>query len=171
MNKKTIKILLIVVAALVLGSCIFMFTISPINLKKGNREMPEATAMTNEITSGVVVEQKFKNITDNINEIAIVFTRLYEQEDCSLVIELLDGNDVLAMNVVYGPDVKGDHRTYAYPNAPITGYVGKELTLRIHSDTTAGTGLAVMVNEKENTTYNFGENIKKGTICFSITGE
>lgn len=148
-----------------------MFIISPISVKSGNREMPDATTSTQEITSGVVIEEKFNNITDDINEIAIVFSKLYEQEDCSIIIELLNGQELLIREVVYGLNVPGDHRTYVKPSSPISGFVGKELTLRIYSDTSAGTGLAVMVDGNDNSMYTMGGNTFKGTLCFSITGK
>lgn len=165
------KLLIACVGVLVIGSCIFMFIISPITLRTGDRKMPEATTSTDEIKSGIVIEEKFNNITDNISEIAIVFSRLYEQEDCSIIIELLNGNDLLTREVVYALDIPGDHRTYVKPASQISGYVGKELTLRIYSDTSAGTGLAVMVDGDDNSMYTMGGNTKKGTLCFSITGK
>ena len=148
-----------------------MFIISPVSIKSGNREMPEATTSTQEITSGVVIEEKFNNITNNISEIAIVFSKLYAQEDCSIIIELLNGKELLTREVVYGLDIPGDHRTYVRPSNPISGLVGKELTLKIYSDTSAGTGLAVMVDGNDNSMYTMGGNTFKGTLCFSITGK
>ena len=65
-----------------------------------NREMPEANAVTNEITNGLVVEEKFINHTDHIKELAIVFTKLYVLDDVELSIELLDGNKTLLKKTV-----------------------------------------------------------------------
>lgn len=149
-----------------------MFIISPLSIKKGNREMPEATSETEEITSGIVVEQKFRNITEDINEIAVVFSRHYDlAENVDMVIELLDGNNALASESINCDDIQGNHRTYIKPTSLISGYVGKELTLRVYTKSTAGTGLAIMMNTDENTSFTFGNDSVKGTLCFSITGK
>ena len=173
MSKKFRNILIVVVAALVIGSCIFMFRISPIKVKTGNREMPEANGSTDEITQGIVIDQSFENITEDIKEIAVVFNRLYYlDENCDVNIELLDGEQVLVSKTYDADSIEGSHRTYLYPNEPLSGLVGKQLTLRIYSPTTWGTGLSVMVqNDASNSTYTFGNKTKKGTICFSITGK
>ena len=134
--------------------------------------MPEANAVTEELTEGLVVEQKFKNITEDINEIAIVFSRHYDlAENVNMVIELLDGNNVLASENINCDDIQAKHRTYIKPTNLISGYVGKELTLRVYTKSTAGTGLAIMMNTNENTSFTFGNNSVKGTLCFSITGK
>ena len=172
MNKKFRNILIAVVAVLVVCSCIFMFIISPIKPRTGNRKMPEADNQTGEITSGVVVEQRFNNITENITEVAVVFSRAYTLDEATnMYIELLDGNAVLAQTVVNADSVEGSHRTYVKPSSPISGMVGKELTLKIHTDSSAGTGLAVMYDSTDNSSFTFGSNTIKGTICFSVTGQ
>lgn len=137
-----------------------------------NREMPEATNSTDELSSGIIVEQKFTNKTENINEIAIVFSRLYYlEDDCHIDIELLDNSNVLASLTINADDIEGNHRTYLIPNEPIKGYKGKELELRISTDSTAGTGLSLMYCENNKESFMFGNNKINGTICFSITGE
>ena len=173
MNKKTRNILLIIVAALVVGSCIFMFIISPLNIKKGNREMPDATSETEEIVNGIIVEQKFKNMTEDIQEIAVVFSRHYDLgEDVDMVIELSEGSNLLASSRINCDDIQGNHRTYVKPENIISGYVGKELTLKIYTTSTAGTGLSVMMNaDDSSSSFVFGNNSVKGTLCFSITGK
>lgn len=173
MSKKTRNILIVIVAALVVGSCIFMFRISPLNIKKGNREMPDATSETEEITSEIIVEQKFKNMTEDVQELAVVFSRHYTlDERADMVIELLDGNNVLASTRINCDDIQGSHRTYVRPENVISGYVGKELILRVYTKSTAGTGLALMMSSNDrNSSFTFGNNVIKGTICFSITGK
>ena len=149
-----------------------MFSISPVKVKSGNREMPEADGQTAEILSGVIIEQKFTNITEDINEIAIVFNRLYSlEEKTNIVIELRDGGSVLASSVLNADDIEGSHRTYIKPDSTISGYVGKELELRIYTDSTAGTGLSLMTNSGENSSFTYGDQKIDGTICFSITGK
>lgn len=173
MSKKIRNILLCIVAALVVGSCIFMFIISPFNIKKGNREMPEADGSTNEITTDVIIEQKFINHTENIKEVAVVFHRLYSLDETTyIVIQLLDGENVLIEDRYVADDIKGDHRTYLYTDNPLNGYIDKELTLRIYTTSTAGTGLSIMINSKDkNSSFMFGSIKSVGSLCFSIIGK
>lgn len=173
MNKKTRNILIAIVAGLVIGSCIFMFIISPPVVKKGNREMPKATSETDDITNDTIVEQKFINTTEDIEEIAIVFSRHYNLgENVDMIIELLDGNNVLASTSINCDDIEAEHRTYIKPNNTISGFVGKELTLRIYTSSSAGTGLALKMNsDDKNSSFIFGNETVKGTLCFSVTGK
>lgn len=141
-----------------------------------NREMPEADGITDELTRGLVVSQDFVNTTENINEIAVVFSRIYylEEKDSNLnvVIELLDGNKTLIKSLIKSNDVPDQHRVYAYADSPISGYVGKKLTLKIYEDANCDTGLVLMRSEKtKKSSYKFGNKKKDGSICFSITGE
>lgn len=135
--------------------------------------MPEADMATDEILTNIVVEQKFKNITEDINEVAVVFDRLYLlDEKTYIVIELLDGENILAQNKYVADEIRGDHRTYLTIDTPISGYVGKELSLKIYTTSTAGTGLALMMNSKESgSSFMFGNKNIKGTICFSVVGK
>lgn len=172
MNKKFRNILIALVAVLVIGSCVFMFIISPIKVKTGNREMPEANGQTQEILSGIIVEQKFKNYTEDINEVAIVFSRAYDLgENVDMVIELLNGSEVLASVNVDADSIEANHRTYLKPASTLSGLVGKELTLRVYTKSTAGTGLSLMINTDEDSSFTYGTETLKGTICFSITGK
>lgn len=175
MNKKTKNILLGIVVALVIGSCVFMFVISPLGIKKGNREMPVATSETEEIMGDIIIEQKFKNTTEDIREIAVVFSRHYdigeEGDWINIYIELLDGSNVLASTSIKCDDIKGDHRTFIKPSSPIHGYVGKELSLKIYTNSPGGTGLSIMINDSKNMSFMFGGKQMIGTMCFSITGK
>ena len=174
------KILLAVVALLVVGSCIFMFKISPVGktekvIEVKNREMPVANATTDELTKGLVVSEEFTNTTENINEIAVVFTRNYllDEKDASntLAIELLDGNKVLASTTVITNDIPDQHRVYVYPTSPIAGMVGKKLTLKVYDNSGCDTGVSLMIDNTYNSSFKFGTSKQDGTICFSITGE
>lgn len=173
MNSKIRNIVIVAVAALVVGSLAFMFIISPIKPKQGNKEMPTASSQTDEITSEIVVQQQFTNITEDISEVAVVFNRLYELgEDVYMVIELLDGNEILASEKIVTDTIEGSHRTYLRPTNPISGFVGKELTLKIYTTSTAGTGLTLMIDANDkSSSFLFGSQTLKGTICFSITGK
>lgn len=173
MDKKLRNILIIIVALLAIGSCIFMFIISPIQFGTGDRKMPKADSNTSEILNGTIIEQKFINRTKEIQEIAIVFHREYSlEENTNIYVELLDGSNVLAQNVVNADDVQSEHRTYIKPTSPISGYVGKELTLKIYTDSSAGTGLSVMCDSTDSSSsYTYAGNQITGTLCFSITGK
>ena len=180
MNKKLKNILIIVTAVLVIGSCIFMFIISPISKTEkvdeiGNMEMVAANTITDELTRDIVVEQKFINKTENINEIAVVFTRNYylQEKDANtqVVIELCEGNAVLCSESIVANDIPDQHRVYVRPSSPITDKVGKELTLRIYVKEDCDSGVSIMVNDEVNSNYKFGNKKMSGSICFSITGE
>lgn len=179
MNKKTRNILLGIVAALVVGSLAFMLILSNSNKTENvaeikNREMPTATGITDELVKNIVVEQEFVNTTENINEIAVVFSRIYYLDEAdanhTLAIELLDGNKVLANTVIKTNDIPDQHRVYLYPDVPISGLVGKKLKLKIYDNSKCDTGVALMINSEENESYNFGNSKKDGTICFSVIG-
>lgn len=171
MNDKLKKILIICVGLLAIGSIGFMIIISPISRSK-DRKLPEANGETSEILGGVVVEQNFINTTDNIQEIAIVFNRAYYLDDtANMIIELLDGNNVLTSTSINADSIEGNHRTYLKPENLLKGYVGKELTLKVYTTSSAGTGLSLMTNKDENTSFKFGGEEIQGTICFSVTGK
>lgn len=171
MNKKVTKLVIIFAGILAVVGCVSMFILSPIGQKTGNIEIPDADGSTAEILSGITVEQKFQNITENITEIAVVFDRAYYlYDEANMIIELADGNNVLAKDTYSADNIPGSHRTYLKPNAPINGYVGKELTIRIYTDSTAGTGLSLMTTNKGGS-YKFGDQKVNGSICFSVIGE
>ncbi len=136
-----------------------------------NREMPEANAVTNEITNGLVVEEKFINHTDHIKELAIVFTKLYVLDNVELSIELLEGNKTLLKKTVNVLQIEDQHRLFIEADAPIEGVLGKELTLRIYPETASDTGVALMMQETDDSLIKFGRMKVRGTICFSLAGE
>lgn len=172
MNNKKRNTVIAIVAAIIVGILVFLLFMNPIRTKKGNREMPKATSETDEITNLIIVEQKFINVTEDINEIAIVFSRHYDLgEDVDMIIELLDDNKVLASKSINCDDIQGNHRTYINPDKIISGYFGKELTLKIYTESSAGTGLSIMMNEEEDSSFMFGNKSIKGSLCFSITGK
>ena len=171
MKKKT-SLIIIVASVFIVFSFYFMFRGT--RIKTGNREMPEATAQTEEIIHGVVIEQSFTNITEDISEIAVVFSRSYYlEEEVNIVIELLDSdNNVLISEKYNADDIKENHRTYLKPANSINGYVGKQLTLRIYTESSAGTGLYVMYSDKDSkSSFLYGNEEIKGTICFSVVGK
>lgn len=180
MNRKVRNILIAVTLLLVIGSCVFMLIISPISKTEkvdeiGNMEMITANTTTDELTRGVVVEQKFINRTDNIKEIAVVFTRIYYLEEADanteVAIELCNGASVLCSTNVLANDIPDQHRIYINSDSPISGMVGKELTLKIYVKQDCDSGVSIMANDDVNSTYKFGNKKMSGSICFSITGE
>ena len=181
MNKKTRNILLAMVAALVVGSCIFMFSLSSNSTVKEeiveaeNMEMIEANITTSELTKGIVVEQKFINKTENIKEVAVVFSRIYyldgKDANTEITIELCDGKEVLCNQTILANDIPDQHRVYVNPINSISGKKGKELTLKIYENSGCDTGVSLMANSDAKTSYSFGNKKNNGSICFSIVGE
>ncbi len=159
-----------------------MFIISPSNSKVVpvenvcDRQMPDADGTTNELTKGLVVKQDFINTTENIKEIAVVFSRMYflEEDDyeVDIAIELLDGSKSLAKQLFVANDIPDQHRVYVTLDTPLSGYVGKELTLKIYEVSKSDTGVMLMKSENyPDSTYKFGSKKCNGSICFSISGE
>ena len=174
-NKRTV-LLLVLCSLFVIASVLFMFrdklfvrreTVSV----SEDRQMPEANAVSNEITNGLTVEQKFMNRTDHIKELAIVFTKLYVLNDVEISVELLDGNRTLLKRTVNVSKIEDQHRLFINADEPIEGVLGKELTLRIYPETASDTGLALMMQENGDDVIRFGTMKVRGTICFSLTGE
>lgn len=180
MNSKFKKILIIAAALLAIASCVFMFMISPIKSSKNisepqNIEMLAANGTTDELVKELVVEQDFINTVENINEVAVVFSRIYfldEQDaDNTVAIELLNGNNVLASTIIKSNDIPDQHRVYLYPSSPISGLLGKELTLKIYENSNCDTGVSLMINTDSNEKIRFGNKKIDGSICFSVAGE
>lgn len=174
-NLDTKKIAIVLCIVFVLVVILFMFgenifsgsNVPTVN--NGDMTMPEANAITDEITKNIVVEQKFKYTPDTISEVAIVFTRKYYSEGVFIVVELFDGNTVLATDKYKIEGIEDQHRTYLKPNEKISGVAGKELTLKIYPETKNDTGMAIMMQENNNTTFKFGNKEVKGTLCFSVS--
>lgn len=157
-----------------------MFVISPASKTEkvesvGNLEMIDANTTTDELTRDIIVEQKFINKTENIKEIAVVFTRMYylqeHDADTKVVVELCDGNKKLCSQQIVANDIPDQHRVYIYPENSISGLVGKELTIKIYMANDCDSGVSIMANNEVNSTYKFGSQKMNGSICFSVTGE
>lgn len=174
MDKKKKILLVCCVVFVLLGFLIMFFDRIPKNvvpdIVSEDRKMPDANAITQEITGDISVEQDFINTTDNITQLAVVFTRLYDA-DAVVVIELDDGGSVLLQKAVKCSDVKDQHRMFVETEEPLKDVVNKELTLRIYSQNASDTGLALMMQANDDSTFRFGNTEMKGTICFSISGK
>ncbi len=113
---------------------------------KDNIEMPDADSVTPEIIRGVVVEQEFVNTVDNIDQIAIVFTKLYREGKGLLSIDLLEGEELLSRNILDVDKIPEQHRVYIDLNG-MNGMKGKTLKLRIYSNSRYYEGVSVMMNQ------------------------
>ena len=173
-NKKLEKAVIIAAAVFVVMALLFMFgrnLFSP----NGNAStadstvMAEATGTTNEIKSGIIVEQDFVCTCDSISKLGIVFTRLAYKEGFDIALELLEGNKTLASTTIKVAAVEDQHRTYIEPSSKLTGMKGKTLTIRIYPTEKVDTGLVIMMNKDADTSFRFGDKNVKGTLCFSVT--
>lgn len=176
MNKITGKKVVIVLCALFVIAAVFLVFGDRITNNKsipivnnGDMTMPEANAVTDEITRNIVIEQKFKYAPDSISEVAIVFTRKYYSEGIFIIVELLDGDTILAKDKYKIEGIDDQHRTYLKPDKKISGLAGKELTLKIYPEIKKDTGMAIMMQENNNTIFRFGDKEIKGTLCFSVS--
>ncbi len=132
-------------------------------------KMPEATGMSEILDSGAVLEQSFVNTTSSISQIGIVFTRAYDISGVDLTIELLQGDKTLARTTYEVSGIADQHRTFVIPNQKLKGTRGKEYVLKIYTVDGSDTGLRVLIDEKEDSSYRLGGNEYPGTICFSVT--
>ena len=166
------KIIILVAAAFIVIAVLFMFS-SLIDFSKKRKSdstvMPEATGTTERIENGIVVEQTFTNTTETITQVGIVFVRIQYLEGPNMVLELYDGNTLLARSKYPIYLIEDEHRTYIVPDSPLSGMKGKNLTIKIYAENKEDTGFAVLVSENENAEYRFGNVSKKGSLCFSVT--
>jgi len=166
------KIITLLAAAFVVIAVIFMFP-SFIDFSKKRKSdstiMPEATGTTERIENGIVVEQTFTNTTDTITQVGIVFVRIQYLEGTDMVLELYDGNALLARSSYPIHLIEDEHRTYIVPSNSLSGMKNKNLTIKIYSKDKEDTGFAVLVSENEDAEYRFGNTSIKGSLCFSVT--
>ena len=166
------KMIIGITCIFILVSIWFMFGRGFDFSKKRNSDstvMPEATTTTEAIDNGIVVEQSFINTTDTISEIGVVFYRIQYLEGVNMVMELYDGNKLLASSIYPVHMIEGEHRTYIVPNSTLTGMKNKDLKIRVFAEQNEYTGLSILVSEKENASYKFGNSMKNGSLCFSVT--
>ena len=173
MNKKKTIGLGIILTLFILGAVFFMFKdkLPTPGKSSGGSEMPAANAVSEEITKGTIVSQTFRNTNNNIKKVEVVFTRLYDLDDVNIAIELVEGNNTVLKKTVNVKSIRDQHRTIVEADSPITGLSGKDLTIRIYPVTDSDTGVALMINDSENTDFSFGSKKMKGTICFCLTSE
>lgn len=133
----------------------------------------EADSVTPEISRGVTVTQEFENTIDNIERVAIVFTKLYREGKGLLTVDLLDGNALLYRKVFDVDQIPEQHRVYLEPENPIRGMMGKTLTIKIYSNSKVNEGVSVMMNKSVTSgdlKMRIGKETLDGSICFSVSG-
>ena len=172
-NKNIQKILLLLAAVFVVLGFLFMFgkgcSFSGGSIRKTDTTiMPEATNATERIGENIIVEQSFRNTTETISKLGVVFTRIQYLEGPVMVIELLDGDKTLGSTVIRVELMEEQHRIYIEPSFQITGVKDKVLTLRVYGQEGKDTGLALMYAEVGGSSFKFGHNTVKGTICFYV---
>ena len=175
MNRKNIEKISLIGAALfvVLGFAI-MFGKNIFNKESNNNTkidvltLPEATGTSSEIVKNTYIQQTFTCSIDEIENIAIVFIRLYPVDDLDIVVELLDGNTSLVKQSIAVDKISSQHRTFITPTNKLTGLKDKNLTLKIYPSKASDTGLAIMVNKDIKTTYQYGIKSVNGSLCFAL---
>ncbi|MBR4469709.1 MAG: ABC transporter permease [Erysipelotrichaceae bacterium] len=138
---------------------------------KDNIEMPDADSVTPEIIRGVVAEQEFVNTVDNIDQIAIVFTKLYRDGKGLLSIDLLEGENLLYRHVFDVEKIPEQHRVFIDLNG-MSGMKGKTLKFRIYSNSKYYEGVSIMMRKADpsGSSIKVGNETIDGTMCFSVTG-
>ncbi|MBR4469708.1 MAG: hypothetical protein IKS54_00135 [Erysipelotrichaceae bacterium] len=175
-NKKLEKVVIILTALFVIASLLFMFgknifsgKASPSARRGDVTIMPEASASTEEITHGDVVEQSFICSASTISQVGIVFNKIYTVDNVDLTIELLQGNRTVAKNTYDVSEIEGQHRTFVIPPEALIGTRNKSFTIKIYTVTDEDTGLGVLYSSEGNSSFLFGRERINGTLCFSVT--
>lgn len=170
-DKKT-KIIILVATTFVIAATLFMFSgfsFSVSKIRKDNSTiMPTATGNSDPINDGAVISQTYINSTEKISRVGIVFFRITYYEDVDVVLELWDGNNLIASNTYRTEQIEDNHRTYidVYNNENM---INKELTIKVYSKEDKDSGMTIMVDENSNSTYKYNNKTMNGTLCFSIT--
>ena len=172
-NKKVQKIVIIVAAVFVLVSILFMFGRTLFSSKAARYSdstvMPEATGTTNEIRSSTVVQQDFICSVETISKVGIVFVRDKYIQGVDLAMELYDDSTLLDSTTVNVAKIEEQHRTYIEPTSKLSGMKNKTLTLKIYSADKEDTGIVIMMSDKVNSNFKFGNKAINGSLCFSVT--
>lgn len=133
----------------------------------------EADSITPEIARGVTITQKFKNTVDNIDNIALVFTKLYREANGLLTVDLLDENVLLYRKVFNVEHIPEQHRVYLQPEQSLKDLKNKTLTIKIYSNSKTNDGVSAMMNKATTpvgSEIKVGNEILDGSICFSVSG-
>lgn len=133
----------------------------------------EADSVTPEIVRGVTITQEYRNTVDNIDNVAIVFTKLYREGKGLLTVDLLDGDILLYRKVFDVDQIPEQHRVYIQPEQQLKDLKDKVLTIKIYSNSKVNEGASVMMNKTivpEGSKIRAGREVLDGSICFSVSG-
>ena len=177
MNKNNLrKIFILAFAAYVIFAVAFYFLSGDqlrYRVAEDTISIMEADAVTPEITRGVTVEQKFVNTVDNVDQIALVFTKLYRDGKGLMTIDLLDGQKLLYRKIFDVSQIPEQHRVYLEPENPLKGLKDKTLTIRIYSNSKVNEGVSAMMNKSivpTGSIIKVGSEELNGSLCFSVSG-
>lgn len=186
-NKSKEKTVIIVAIVFVLAGFLFMFRGSIFSgyLFKGFSfgknditKMPEADGTTAEISKNTTITQTFKCNVDSIDNIALVFSRLYylneieKEEDIPFItIELKDGDEILMSDKFRVDCIEDQHRTFISSDKPISGLKDKELTIVVNNESNLDTGLVLMSKKDKKCSYTYNGMDVVGTLCFVVNSK
>ena len=169
-NNKTMFVIVFCIVFIVAGF-LLMFKGNLFRNKSSYEKMPEANAITGELSSNTSITQNFVCELDTIDSIALVFTKINEidEEKTVLIVELLDGSNVLLSQEYDTDKIEDQHRTIL--SGGVSGLKGRELTLRISNTSNLNSGLALMMQDNDYNYFSYNQSRINGTICFNISGK
>lgn len=177
MNKKNLKKIFLTALAIYTAFTVCFYFLAGDQLRyrvaTDNIEVLEADAVTPEIVRGVTIRQDFVNTVDNIEQIALIFTKLYREGQGLLTVDLLNGNELIYRKVFDVDAIPEQHRVFLEPENPIRGLRGETLTLEVYSNSRVNNGASLMMNRSaapEGSVVSVGKEKIDGSICFSVSG-
>ena len=155
------------VCYLVLMTVIYWQMVPYYSTKTEETEMITPTGVVGEITDGMIIEQKFTVLAENLNSIQLL-TSTYNRENMGSVHFVISAQDgtILSSSVMDVQDLNNDQLTDIPLSAQIAGYQGQSLTLKLFTEGVSS-GLAPTLyfgvsGEAEQTT---------AIGCFTVNGE
>ena len=177
MNKKKLKKIFAIILTVYTVFAVSLYFLGGNQLKyKGSNKnilMPEADSATEEIINGRYISQKFVNTVENIEEIAIVFTKFYREGEGMVNIDLYDDEHLYLHKTISIDEIPEQHRVFLTLDEPIKNVNDKIMTLKISSTAKEGSGAAVMMNKSsapDGSVLKTGDKEINATLCFSVTG-
>ncbi len=143
---------------------------------RGNIEAPPAEAATVELTAGAVVEQRFTAEIQRLEAVSVLWGTYYRPNSGTVTIELwneADGSLLLSGSFGVSTIAEGGVTTVT-ADAPMEGFYGVPLLIRIYGDCPAGAAVTPMMsvsNQEEGFSLSLNGAPMAGTLCFSVTGE
>lgn len=174
MNKKLEKALVVFAYILIVVSISAMLLMEGASFGLGGGvKMPDADSTSQEITKGVVIEQRFTNKLKKIEKLSLVFTANWREDNSGdMIVELLHGGDVLYSQELDVNSIPEQHRVFLEFNPAISDLKNEILTIRIKSNSEMGSAVSCMVSTGSNIgEYSINSNIQSGSICFETSGE